>query len=400
MVPELLAPAGNWASLRAAVDAGADAVYLGLNEMNLRANAGNFEESELMKVVEFCHGKNVKVYLTLNSIVFDDEAKKIDRIFSLVKTSKVDAIIAWDLMVIQKAIAVGIPVHVSTQASVANIDAVHFFEKLGVKRINLARECSLKQINAIKKKVSVEIECFAHGAMCVSISGRCFVSQFLTGHSANRGECIQQCRRTYTVKDNDTGYELGLENDRIMSPKDLCTIPILDKIIASGVTTLKIEGRVRPPEYVKVVTSVYRQAIDAIASDKYTNELKEKLIADLRTVYSKKFSTGFYLGSPTDDDWTGVGFSDSVDEKNYAGMVEGYFQKISVAKVRLHKTDLSIGDKIIIIGESTGVVMQIVGSLQKNREDIKIAKKGMSVGLKVSAPVHRGDKVFVMRRRK
>lgn len=256
MKPSLLSPAGDWPSLRAAVEAGADSVYLGVEGFNMRANARNFKVSELKKIVDFCHKNKVEVYVTVNTIIFEDELKKVDILLDKIKKAKADAIIAWDFSVIQLALKKNIPVHVSTQMSISNSESAKFFEKMGVAGINLARECSLKQIQDIKRKTKLEIETFIHGAMCISESGRCFTSQFLFKKSANRGDCLQPCRRGYIVKDAEEGHELELKNNYIMSPKDLCALPILDKLVKAGINRFKIEGRNRAPEYVKTVTEV------------------------------------------------------------------------------------------------------------------------------------------------
>jgi len=268
---KLLSPAGDWISLRAAVKAGCDAVYFGIKEFNMRANAKNFSLVELGKVVEFCHLNKIKAFLTLNSIVYDEEIKKLEKIVSKAKQSKVDAIICWDYAVLNECVKVSMPIHLSTQASVSNYNALKSYkEKFPlIKSVNLARELSLEQIKRIikdvkKDKLSVEIETFIHGAMCVSVSGRCFLSQEVFGRSANRGDCIQPCRRKYDVKDIEEKHSFSLGEDYVMSPKDLCTIEIIDKLIKAGINVGKIEGRNRSPEYVKVVTESYREAIDAI----------------------------------------------------------------------------------------------------------------------------------------
>ena len=256
---ELLAPAGSFPSLIAAVNAGADAVYFGLQEgMNMRANAKNFSIKDLPKVVEICKPRNVKKYLTLNTIVYDNELGKVEK---LIKNAKkyVDAIICWDLSVIQLCKKHKIPFHISTQASISNVEAAKFYKKLGAERIILARELNIKQIAKIAKIIPVEV--FVHGAMCVSVSGRCFTSQFLFGKSANRGECLQPCRRAYVVRDED-GNELKLENNTVMSAKDLCSLEFIEQLKKAEVKAFKIEGRNREPEYVSTVTHVYRKALD------------------------------------------------------------------------------------------------------------------------------------------
>ncbi len=265
---ELISPVQDFVSLTAAIDAGADAVYFGLKEFSMRAKAKNFNLKELKKAVEICHKNNVKAYLTLNTIVYENELEQIKIILKKAKEAKIDAVHAWDMAVVKEALKLKISVHLSTQASVSNSEAASFYKKMGVSRVILARECSLKQIKEIKKKVKdLEVEVFVHGAMCVSVSGRCFMSHFLFGKSANRGECIQPCRRKYVVYEPEDKYKLALGEDYVMSPKDLCALPFIDKLISAGVDAFKIEGRNRSPEYVKVVTEVYREAIDAVMGD-------------------------------------------------------------------------------------------------------------------------------------
>ena len=265
---ELLSPAGDFASLRAAVENGADAIYFGLKQLNMRAAANNFSLADMKKVVDYCHKNKVKAYLTLNTIIYDDEIKKAEKILKEAKKAKVDAIIVWDLAIMQLCKKLKLKTHLSTQANITNSETIKFYKKLGVKRINLARELSLEQIKKLKS--DVEIEAFVHGALCVSISGRCFISQSLYSKSANRGKCLQPCRREYEIKDKETGFKLDLGNNYILSPKDLCALPILDKLIKAKIGALKIEGRNRSPEYIAVTTRVYREAIDSYYNKKFS----------------------------------------------------------------------------------------------------------------------------------
>ncbi len=327
MKPELLAPAGNFVSLKAAIDAGCDAVYFGIKNFNMRQGAKNFEIKDLKKISKICKENEVKAYLTLNIIVHEDEIKKIKTIIKKAK-EYVDAIICWDLSVIQLCNKHKIPIHISTQASVSNSESAKFYKKLGAKRIVFARECSLEQIKKITKAVKIESEVFIHGAMCVAVSGRCFMSQFSYGKSANRGQCLQNCRREYTIKDIDREFEFKLGNNYVMSAKDLCTLPFLEKL--KGFTSLKIEGRNRPPEYVKIVVKVYREAIDS----KLTKELKAKLLKKLKTVYNRDFSSGFYLGKPINE-FTNEYGSKATTKKQFVGKVKNYFTKNKVAEIQV-----------------------------------------------------------------
>lgn len=304
---ELLAPAGSFPMLVAAVNAGADAVYFGLREFSMRATARNFTIKDLDKIEKICKPKNVQRYLTLNTIIYSEEIKQLAKVIKKVK-GKVDAIICWDPATIDLCIKNKIPFFISTQASVSNVRAAQHYKNLGAKRIIPARELNLKQIKEISKVI--DVECFCHGAMCVSISGRCFTSQFLFNKSANRGECLHPCRRTYQVKDEE-GNELKVNNNRIFSAKDLCTLPFIEKMKAAGIKSFKIEGRNRDARYVDTVVKIYRKALDKKLTEQ---ELKDS-IEQLKKVYNRKFSSGFYYKIPTNDDLTNTENSEAT-EKN------------------------------------------------------------------------------------
>ena len=277
---ELLSPAGDWASLTAAIETGCDAVYFGLKEFSMRANAKNFEISEMKKISSFCHENAVKCYLTLNTIIYDDEIPKLRDIVKEAKKAEIDAVMAWDMSVINICKENDQMFYVSTQASISNTESARYYKELGAGRVVLARELKLDQIKKIISESGIEVETFIHGAMCVALSGRCFMSQFVYGRSANRGDCIQPCRRKYNINDPETGAELEIGNNYVMSPKDLCALPFLDKLIEAGIKSFKIEGRNRSPEYVKEVTSAYRKAIDAV--------ILKSLIKNLLMNFSKE----------------------------------------------------------------------------------------------------------------
>ncbi len=387
---ELLAPAGDFPSLIAAVEAGADAVYFGLKEFNMRNTAKNFSYSDLDKIKKIC-GAKVKKYLTLNVIIYNNEIKKVENILKKVK-GKVDAIICWDLAVISLCKKHKIPFHVSTQASVSNSLSAQFYKDLGAERIVLARELNIKQIKEISKVI--EIECFAHGAMCVSISGRCFTSQFLCNKSANRGECIQFCRRPYTIKDEE-GNELKLENSRVMSAKDLCTLPFIGQLKKSGISCFKIEGRNRSAEYVKTVVSAYRKALDKTLTSKEI----DSGIEDLRKVYNREFSSGFYLGLPTSDDFTKSEDGDAQERKLVLGQVVKYWPKAKAAAIKIHSNSLHLNDEIYIIGKDTGLLRVKVDRIEIDRNPLDKAWKGMLVGIS-TPPCKKGDSVFLIQKKK
>ncbi|MBW3002923.1 U32 family peptidase [Candidatus Woesearchaeota archaeon] len=422
---EILAPVGNWEMLAAAIEAGADAVYFGTKLLNMRATANNFELTELNKVVDKCHENNVKAYLTINTIVFDDEIEKVKQLLDSAKDAEIDAIICWDHAVLKLAKELGFEIHLSTQASIANFEAIKQYHDLGVKRFILARELSLEQIRSIKQKIinenlDIEIETFIHGAMCVAVSGRCFVSQFLFEKSANRGSCLHPCRRTYRVTDIEEGHELELDNNYVMSAKDLCTLPFIEKLVDAGIDAFKIEGRNKTPEYVKTVVECYREVIDFYIKNKeyidvknkneeFENknkddniikqfkELKEENLERLKTVFNRKFSSGFYLGLPTSHDFTDIYGSASRTRKEYIGVVRNFYSKIGVAEVKLESGELRIGDKLLVTGKTTGAKEQIIGSMEINHEKVQKAGKGKSIALKLDFIARPNDKVFNIR---
>jgi U32 family peptidase len=384
---ELLAPVGNFAMLQAAIEAGAGAVYFGLKEFNMRASARNFSIIDLRKINEVCEKKGVKKYLTLNVVIYDGELGKLDKLFKKIK-GKVDAVICWDLSVINMCRKYKIPFHVSTQASISNVKAAEFYKKLGAERVVLARELNLKQIKNIAKKAKVEVECFCHGAMCVSISGRCFTSQFLHGLSANRGECAQPCRRAYSVKDSD-GRELKLENSRVMSAKDLCTLPFIDKMKNAGIVSFKIEGRNRNPEYVFKVVKEYRKALDKKLSRK---EIVEGL-EELKKVYNRSFSSGFYVRMPTSDDFSFSENGEQTEKKTYVARVEKYWPKAKAASVKMHHGTLKVGDEVYLMGDDTGIKRLKIESLEVQKKTVEKVKKGDDVGIRL--PVcNKGDEIY------
>ncbi|MEN7982467.1 MAG: U32 family peptidase [Nanoarchaeota archaeon] len=396
---ELLAPAGSFPMLITAIKAGADAIYFGLKEFSMRANAKNFEIKDLDKINKLC-GNKIKKYLTINTIIYSEELKKLEKLIKRIK-GKVDAVICWDLSVIQLCKKYKIPFHISTQASVSNIESAKFYKKLGAKRIVLARELNLKQIKQISK--IIDVECFCHGAMCVAVSGRCFTSQFLFNRSANRGECIHPCRRSYTVKDKQEGYELKLENNKIMSAKDLCTLPFIEKLKKAGITSFKIEGRNRDPRYVDVVTRVYRKALDmpqhsairGTPSGALKKEIKES-IEELKQVYNREFSSGFYLGLPTKDDFARIEHSAAKEKKHFVGKILHYYPKVKVATIKL-VSSLKIGDNIVVIGKTTGLKKSKITSIEIKNKKVKQGKKGEEVGIKLPL-VRRNDEIYVIKR--
>jgi putative protease len=389
---ELLAPAGDFSMLSAAVKAGADAIYFGLrNNMNMRSTAKNFTIKDIPKMRKICNSspRKVKMYLTLNTIIYNNELLDLEKTINEVK-GKVDAIICWDLAVINLCKKYKVPFHISTQASVSNIESAKFYKSIGAERIVLARETSLEQMKEISK--IAEIECFCHGAMCVAISGRCFMSQHLFNSSANRGKCLHPCRRPYTVEitDETSGKKLHLENQKVMSAKDLCTLPFIDKMKSSGVKSFKIEGRNRDARYVDTVVKAYRKAID---NDLNKEEIEE-LIKELETVYNREFSSGFYLGLPTADDFSNVENSASSEKKMYLGKIIHYYPKSKAASFRITAGLLKVGDKLSIIGNTTGIESFNLKSIEIKNKQHKLAKKGDEIAISVPSIVRKNDEVY------
>ncbi|MBW2973032.1 U32 family peptidase [Candidatus Woesearchaeota archaeon] len=391
---ELLAPVSDRVMLKAAIDAGADAVYFGLKKLNMRATGKNFTLEELPEIVKQCHDNNVKVFLTVNTIIYNNEIEDVKKIIKGAKEAGVDIIICWDLAVIQECKRQGMPFHISTQASIANAEAARFYKDLGAERIILARECTLEQIKEIKKNVDIEVETFIHGAMCVSVSGRCFMSQHLFKRSANRGDCLQPCRREYKIVDEENN-ELILGNNYVMSPKDLCALPFIDRLIEAGIDCFKIEGRVRSPEYVKAVVSAYIEAITAHKEGRFNKELVDKLMEKLKTVYNRGFSSGFYLGLPTADDFTDTSGSKATKKKTYVGYITNFFKEQGVAAIKLEAGKIKTGDKIMVQGETTGVQEQIIESMEINNKKVEQAEKCL-VGVKLNFAARENDKVFIL----
>jgi putative protease len=391
-----MSPAGDWTMLSATINAGADAVYFGIDKLNMRAKAANFTIEELPKIAELCKENNVKTYLTLNTIVYEEEIEELDKIVSSAKSAGIDRIICWDLAVAQICKNYDMPFCVSTQGSVSNSVSAGLYKQLGAVRIVLARECSLEEIKKIRANTDLEIEAFIHGAMCVAVSGRCFMSHHMFGPSANRGECIQPCRREYEVKDATTGKSMIMGEDYILSAKDLCTIEFIDKLIEAGIDSFKIEGRKRSPEYVAKVVSVYRRAINLYYEKKLTEEIKKELLKELEGVYNRGFSTGFYFGKPSADDYADKYGSKATTKKEYVGKVLNYFKKTKIAYILLESGKIAADDQILIIGPTTGVVNLSLDKMTKDDAEITAAEKSDRITFPCEILVRPQDKVYLI----
>lgn len=420
--PELMAPAGDFSCLDAALAAGADAVYFGLRGMNMRAGARNFELSDLRRISKMCRSAGAKAYLALNSIYFDGESRALAGIVKAAARNSIDAVIAWDLSAVAAARAAGLPVFLSTQASVSNASAAaQYYSAFGVRRFVLARECTLDDIARMRARLAkilgkraacgIEIEVFAHGAMCVSLSGRCFMSQFQCGKSANRGECAQPCRREYIVRPKPRGGsgvsaadsgELAIGQGYVLSPKDLCTLPFLEKLVEAGADSLKIEGRNRNAQYVETVVSAYRRALDFYFERRETPdferayaELKGELLERLASVFTRGFSEGFFMGKPVGD-WTSAG-NEASAKKVIVGRVLNYYPRVRVAEISVDDSPISVGDRIYFEGPSTGYFSCEIGSMRSAIGEVRTARKGDIVGVKVPRRARRSDRVYAVR---
>jgi putative protease len=402
---ELLAPVGSFESLVSAIQAGADAIYFGVENLNMRSRSSiNFTIQDLAEISRICREAKVRTYITLNTVMYDEDMPLIKEIIDAAKSSGIDAVIASDLSVISYARSINVSVHISTQLSVSNIEAVQFYSAFA-DAIVLARELSLAQIENIiteiqKRKIIgpsgklVKIEVFIHGALCMAISGKCFLSQHMHDASANRGECYQVCRREFHVFD-DQNNELMIDNHYIMSPKDLCTINFLDKIVSSGVKLLKIEGRGRSPEYVKTVVTAYSTALKLIDENKFNAETIAPLETMLAKVYNRGFWDGHYLGKMMHDWNTNIYGSKATTRKVYAAKCNKFFSKIRVGEFLMESGRLSVGDEILIIGPTTGTIELIISELRKNELPVQSVSKGDVFSMPVEANMIRtSDKIY------
>ena len=403
-LPELLAPAGDFIALQAAIDAGADAVYFGLGTLNMRARSTvNFKEEDLPEIAERCRGK-VKAYLTLNAIIFESELEEVERLIVYAKPY-VDAFIVSDWGVISLCKKHGVEIHVSTQMSTSNSSGVAFLASQGVSRVVLARECTLAEVKEIVSKSSIEVECFVHGAQCVAESGRCLMSHEIFGKSACRGECHQPCRRKFKVQaidfyENDMGEPLHegmasfiIEPHTVISAKDLCSIGFVDKLMDAGIACFKIEGRARNANYVRACVLAYKRAVEAVLKGEYTKELIEELTVELKKVFHREFSKGLFYGRPGKDQFTDSEDSLASTIKRHVGVVIDYFTKAGIAQVKIQDHPIKPGDEIQIHGTKTGVIEMVVGELHRDDERPEVAEKGTWVTLKTPR-CRVGDKVF------
>ncbi len=402
---ELLAPVGTFESLAAAIQAKADGVYFGVEQLNMRAKStNNFRIDDLKEIVKRTHSKGIKAYLALNTIIYDHELPVMRLLADKAKEAGIDAIIASDQAVISYVNSIGMPVHISTQLNVSNIETLKFYSKYSDVMV-LARELSLQQVKHLVQKIEeenitgfsgnkIKIEIFVHGALCMAISGKCYMSLHEFNSSANRGACQQTCRRAYIVTDKETGYQLEIDNEYIMSPKDLATFFFFDKIMDSGATVFKIEGRARGPEYVKTTVEVYNDVINSVLDGTFSPEKVKNWEKELMKVYNRGFWDGYYLGRKLGE-WSNVHGSKATRKKLYIGKVTNYFSKIGVAEIKVEAYGLKKGDRIMIIGPTTGVEEVVIEELRDYNENVvDTIEKNNVATFKVAAKLRRSDRVY------
>ncbi|WP_282018620.1 peptidase U32 family protein [Salegentibacter mishustinae] len=401
---ELMAPAGNFESLQAALDNGANSVYFGIDQLNMRARASvNFTMEDLPEITRRCEAKNVSTYLTLNTIIYDHDLSLIKTLLNKAKEAGVTAVIASDQAVIASARERGMAVHISTQLNITNIETVKFYS-LFAETMVLSRELSLRQVKKITEHIEkeqikgpsgelVKVEIFGHGALCMAVSGKCYLSLHSDNSSANRGACKQNCRKKYTVIDQETGFEVEIDNEYMMSPKDLCTLDFLDQVMDAGIQILKIEGRGRAPEYVATVTRVYREAIDALEEGTFTSEKVEAWMERLAAVYNRGFWSGYYLGQKLGE-WSKTSGSQATQKKIYVGKGIHYFSKAGIAEFKIEAYDIKKGDKLLITGPSTGAKEIDLEELYVNEASVGKATKGDSCTIKLPFRVRLSDKLY------
>jgi len=401
---ELMAPVGSYESLMAAIQGGANSIYFGIEQLNMRSrSSNNFTIEDLHNIASICQENNIKSYLTVNTVLFDQDINMMHKIVDAAKESGVTAIIASDVSAIMYARTVDVEVHISTQCNITNIEAVKFYAQFA-DVVVLARELNLNQVAAIYKQIVdegirgpkgelIQIEMFAHGALCMAVSGKCYLSLHEKNSSANRGACMQTCRKAYTVTEKESGNELEVDNEYIMSPKDLCTIGFLNKMLDAGVRVLKFEGRARSPEYVKTVVSCYSEAVDAYLDGLYGKDMIDNWMRELASVFNRGFWNGYYLGQKLGE-WSNKYGNRATKRKMLIGKGTNYFTKIKVAEFLLESQELQVGDKILITGPTTGVVETTIKEIRVDLQPVKKAVKGDSFSIALDTMIRRSDKLY------
>ncbi len=402
---DLMAPVGSYESLMAAIQAGANSVYFGIEKLNMRArSSNNFIFDDLHKIANICNEAGVKTYLTVNTIIYDNEIEKMHQVIDAAVKAKITAVIAADISVMQYARKKNVEVHASTQLNITNIEAVEFYSNFCDVMVT-ARELTLDQVADItylidKRNITgpsgklVQIEIFCHGALCMAVSGKCYLSLHEYNYSANRGACLQTCRRPYILTDKESGSEIEVDNEYLMSPKDLCTIGFIDKIVDAGVSVLKIEGRARSGEYVQTVVECYNEALNSVLDGTYSKERIDSWTQRLSTVFNRGFWDGYYLGQRLGD-WSEVYGSKAFKTKVFLGIVSNYYSKLGVAEVKIETSEeLSVGDEVVFLGPTTGVVQQFIKEIREKLEPVKKVGKGQVFSTQTESLVRRADKLY------
>ena len=407
---EVMAPVGSRESLMAAIQAGADSVYFGIGRLNMRSHSANhFTIADLHEIAATCSAQNIKTYLTVNTVIYDNDMAAMREIIDAAKEAGITAVIASDVAVMVYCNEVGEEVHLSTQLNISNVEALKFYSRFADVSV-LARELNMDQVAAIHRAIleepivgpagePIRIEMFAHGALCMAVSGKCYLSLHEQGKSANRGSCSQICRRSYEVKDKETGIELEIDNQYIMSPKDLKTIHFLNKMLDAGVRVLKIEGRARGPEYVDTVVRAYREAVDTYCAGDFTSAQVEKWDNHLGQVFNRGFWDGYYLGQRLGE-WTSNYGSSATKQKIYVAKTNKYFSKIGVGEFAVESGEIKVGDEIVITGPTTGLVRLTVEEIRVEMESVEKAVKGQVCSIAVPEKVRPGDRVYLFTDRK
>lgn len=401
---EIMAPVGSRESLAAAIQAGANSVYFGIGKLNMRSHSANhFDISDLRDIAKTCNEHNIKTYLTVNTIIYDNDIPAMKEIIDAAKEAGISAVIASDVAVMTYCNEVGVEVHLSTQLNISNVEALKFYSHFADVSV-LARELNMDQVKYIHEQIEkqnicgpkgkqIRIEMFCHGALCMAVSGKCYLSLANSNRSANRGECVQICRRSYTVTDNETGNQLEIDNKYIMSPKDLKTVRFIDRMMDSGVRVFKIEGRARGPEYVYTVVTCYKEAIQSVLDGTFTESKKDEWDKRLATVFNRGFWDGYYQGQ-TFGEWNKHYGSVATEKKVLVGKVVKYFSKLNVAEIAVEASDFNKGDKLLITGPTTGVMYLNADEIRYDLKPVDTAKQGERVSIPVKGKVRPSDKIY------
>lgn len=401
---EIMSPVGSYESLMAAIQGGAGSVYFGIDKLNMRSKSSiNFTIDDLRTIVSICREHNVQSYLTMNTVMYENDLALMREIIDAAAQAEISAVIAADMAVIVYARSKGVEVHISTQLNVSNFEALKFYAQYA-DVVVLARELTLVQVRSIYDQIIeqqllgpngklVRIEMFVHGALCMAVSGKCYLSLHELNHSANRGQCLQICRRAYTVTDKETGLQLDVDNEYIMSPKDLCTIGFLDEVLDAGVSVLKIEGRARAPEYVKLVTTNYKKAVEAWREGSYSPELANELTEQLKTVFNRGFWGGYYLGQKLGE-WSKNYGSEATQTKQYIAKCTNFFANLNVAEFLVETGSISVGDKVLILGPTSGVVELTITEIRVDLKPVETANKGERCSIALPEKIRRADKLY------